>query len=341
MMLVVLSHQLVSVIMLFIVALTLISFAKQGNLAGVRKLVLLVLPALVLFSVIVYADVVTVLILWCFLIFQNKPQLVHGALRLYLIPEHGNNYPEFSCPQLFASCSVTYHCRKAVSGNLQLNAWILGIFIILLLELISPYALFTVIPYRWILLLTYPLAFFAVDGLLKIKLVSVKAGAVLFLLAVSFGFMLAPDNSAFPYYDRYPSYAPSPMLQNSVPLCDCQDTANALQWTKTNMPPNGRLLVHDAFTGWATLHLNNSQMVQYGYNNPKIYAQQLVNNGSTICYYLIWWVDGWGGHGLANVPSSFEQVYRSGNIAIYCYNVSSNILGGSGSNYSAHSMSEP
>jgi hypothetical protein len=36
---------------------------------------------------------------------------------------------------------------------------------------------------------------------------------------------------------------------------------------------------------------------------------------------LIWWINGWGGHGLRDVPSSFQEVYESGKIAIYSFTV--------------------
>jgi hypothetical protein len=109
------------------------------------------------------------------------------------------------------------------------------------------------------------------------------------------------------------------MLHNTMPLSDCQDTVNALEWVGSCMNNGSRLLVHDAFYGWATLTLGGSQLLCYGYDNPASYAQVLVDNGSMYSMYLIWWVNGSGWHGQPTVSSTFEEVYTSGRIAVYAY----------------------
>ena len=109
------------------------------------------------------------------------------------------------------------------------------------------------------------------------------------------------------------------MLQNTVPLSDCQDTANALQWARNNMPSNAHLLVHDVFYGWASLTLNSSQLIRYGFGDPEIVAQKLEENGSAYPLYLIWWVNGSGWYGQFSVSSAFRQVYQSGRIAVFTF----------------------
>jgi hypothetical protein len=109
------------------------------------------------------------------------------------------------------------------------------------------------------------------------------------------------------------------MIHNTVSLSDCQDTLNALQWAGNSMDNGSRLLVHDAFHGWAVLTLDKESLLRYGYLNPASYAQGLVKNGSTYQMYLIWWVNGSGWCGQPTVASSFEEVYTSGRIAVYKY----------------------
>jgi hypothetical protein len=109
------------------------------------------------------------------------------------------------------------------------------------------------------------------------------------------------------------------MLQNTVPSIDCQDAANALQWVRNNMPIGARLLVHDAFYGWASLTLDRDQLVPYEYGDPDKTAQELMENGSGYQLYLIWWVNGSGWHGQPTVSSAFGEVYESGRIAVYEY----------------------
>jgi hypothetical protein len=144
-------------------------------------------------------------------------------------------------------------------------------------------------------------------------------GVGLMLATLSVGFMVLPNSLAFPYYVSYPNYVPTSMLQNTVSLSDSQDTVNALQWVRNNMPSDARLLVHDVFYGWASLTLDEGQLIPYGYGNPEAAAQKLEENGSEYQLYLIWWVSGSGWHGQPTVSSAFRQVYQSGRIAVFTF----------------------
>ena len=181
---------------------------------------------------------------------------------------------------------------RRFKSNLQLKAWIFWIFLSLLLVIISPNALFSILPYRWTLLLTYPLAFYAAEAFSGIKRNSYKVSAGLILTILSVSFMVLPNNAALFYYDAFPTYVPKSMLQNTVPLDDCQDTTNAFQWLRYNMPSNASLLVHDVFYGWASLTLSSGQLISYGFGDPEAVAQKLEENRSVIPLYLIWWVNG-------------------------------------------------
>jgi hypothetical protein len=209
---------------------------------------------------------------------------------------------------------------RRFKGNLQLKVWISWIFLSLLLVIVSPSAFFAVFPYRWTLLLTYPLAFYAAEGFTGLKLNAHKAGIGLMLATLSVSFIVLPNTSAFPYFGLFTLYVPSSMLQNTVSLSDSQDTVNALQWVGNNMPSDARLLVHDVFYGWASLTLDGSQLIPYGYGNPETMAQKLEENGSEHQLYLIWWINGSGWHGQPTVSSAFRQVYESGKMAVFIYN---------------------
>jgi hypothetical protein len=209
---------------------------------------------------------------------------------------------------------------RRFSGNLQLKAWFSLVSIALLLAVISPFVV--ALPYRWILLLTYPLAFYAAEGFANLRLTRYKLGVGLILATLSLCFVVLPSNIAFPYYSAFPLYMPLSMLQNTVPLSDCQDTVNALQWVNNNMGNDASLLVHRAFYGWGSLTLDGDHLVPYGYENPQTVAQSLEENDSLHQLYLIWWVNGSGLHGQPTTSSVFRQVYNSGNIAIFRYNSS-------------------
>jgi hypothetical protein len=167
-------------------------------------------------------------------------------------------------------------------------------------------------------------SFLCCGGFSGLKLKVHKFGVGLFLIFLSSTLVFLPSSMAFPYYTFFPSYVPTSMLQNTVSSSDCQDTVNVLQWTSTNMDTESRLLVHEAFFGWALLTIDYDRLIFYGYNDPAIYAQQLGANVSQLRLYLIWWVNGSGWYGQPTVSSTFREVYESGRMAIYLYQPSIN-----------------
>ena len=97
-------------------------------------------------------------------------------------------------------------------------------------------------------------------------------------------------------FKSYSDQIPSSMLQNTLPLTDCQSTANALEWFKNNVNYTAILLTHTAFYGWALLTLNESQVRNYGFDDPATAAMAVAKEGYSQIY-LIWWVNGQGWYG--------------------------------------------
>ena len=316
---VVLAHQLIAVIMFFIVLVTLVRLFLDGKKVDVGRLVGCSVPAGFMFLLIVYASYVV----------SSSFSLVNGFLG-----QDGGFMSLFG----FASYSglvvdtlgflvfcylpllplVVLGARK-FRGNLHLKGWVVWVFFALLLVLVSPSACFPVFPYRWTLLLMYPLAFFATEGFAGLKLNLYKLGFGLMLTTFTLAFLVLPNSLAFPYYTAFPLYVPTSMLQNTVSMSDCQDTINVLQWIEANVDGDSLLLAHDAFYGWASLTLEGDRLIRYGYEHPEVVAHELVMNGSDSRLYLVWWVDGNGWHGQSAVSPVFGEVYESGNIAVYTY----------------------
>ena len=119
--------------------------------------------------------------------------------------------------------------------------------------------------------------------------------------------------------NTYSNQIPTSMLQNTLPLSDCQSTTNALNWFKDNANATALLLTHTVFYGWALLMLNGNQIRNYGFDDPTATATTVAQEGYTQIY-LIWWVNGQGWYGQLSLPSSFHQVYQDGAIAIYKFN---------------------
>jgi len=317
---VVFAQQLVAVILFAIILATIVRLYLDKEIVGLRRLIASSVPAAALFLLIVYANYVV----------SSQFSVVSGFL--------GQNSEGFMA--LFGFASYTdmvidtlgflVFCylplvpllvlgARRFKRNLQLKVWIFWIFLSLLLVIVSPGAFFAVFPYRWTLLLTYPLAFYAAEGFASLKLDLYKVGVGLMLAILSVSFMVFPNSLAFPYFGLFTLYVPSSMLQNTVSLSDSQDTVNALQWVRNNMPSDARLLVHDVFYGWASLTLDGSQLIRYEYGHPETVAQKLEENGSEYKLYLVWWINGSGWHGQPNVPSAFRVVYESGRIAVFTY----------------------
>lgn len=321
--LVVFSHQLVAIIMFAIIIATITSFFLKKKKAELRRIIVCSIPAVFLFGLIIYIN---------YFVFSS-PIMGYSvnyaggfeALATASHPELIINTLGFLAFCYLPLVPLLIFGFRKFKSNIHLKAWMLWICIPLLIVLISPNTFFLggVLPYRWILLLTYPLSFYAVEGLFAIKWNWYKIAykiAVGFIIAfLSVGFLVLPNSGALEYYGGYPTYVPKSMLQNTLQLSDCQDTSNALLWAQNNLPSNGYLLVHEAFYGWATLSFDNSRLIPYFFGNLTDITNTLKENNSTSHLYLIWWVNGAGWYGQPTVPATFKELYHSGNIAIYQY----------------------
>jgi hypothetical protein len=213
-------------------------------------------------------------------------------------------------------------------GNLQLRSWVLLSFILLLIPLAS------VSPYRWVLLLMFPFAFFTTDGLSRLKSIKWKRFkftihrlAIFYLVLstaiLSVGFIFMTSENPFFYFNpnylnKFEYQIPTSMLQNTISIIDCHDTVKTLQWYKNNINSSAILLTHTVFYGWASLTLNENQIRNYEFDNPVNATVATAQEGNKQLY-LIWWVNGQGWYAQPTLPASFHEIYQSGRIAIYSY----------------------
>jgi hypothetical protein len=306
MILVVLSHQLVTAIMFVMVSAVILQNWSRHEYTAVRSLVLATLPSVVLFSFVIYAGYSVSTSFpalgrssWFSLFgFSSIPDALIGTVGFL-----------FFCyiPLLPFAWTGVRSLR-----SLELRVWIYWCLGGILLGAVA--WLWFPLSYRWALLMVFPITFFAVEGFRQFNFRRTKVVLTGALLLLSFSFVFLPASLAFPYFSLYPNYVPTSMLQNSVPLSDCEDVVRVLTWVNTSLGPNDVLLVHDAFHGWALLYVDGRQVVCYGYEDPETAAQR------TIAYdrlFLIWWVPGEGLHGWSTLPPRFVETYHSGRIAIY------------------------
>jgi hypothetical protein len=319
MVLVVLAHQLIAVLMFIIILATLVHLYRRGKTSQLSRLGVCSVPAAVLFFIMIYVDMVSSeysLI---------NPLTVQDSALVNVFP-----YPSSYLQLALNTIGFVVFCYlplipllvvgfRHFKGNLQLKVWKSSMLVLVLFIFVTFNIAFGILPHRLIILLTYPLAFYAADGFSNLRTKQVRILTGFMLATFSVTFVVLPYNFQFPYYSAFPEYVPRSMLMNTVPLSDCQDTVNALQWVKNNMPSNSHLLVHNAFYGWASLSLSSIQIAPYGFENLNTLAQELQRNTSKSAYYLIWWANSSGWFGQSSVPSEFKQVYKSGRIAIFNY----------------------
>lgn len=313
---VVLTHQLISIIMFVIIFATALERLKRRDCSLIKRIFVACLPAIALLSLTVYADYVVLPAYADEVVASGRSEWLN--LMSYSSTINGIAYTLgflFFC--YFPLLPIIALGIREFRG-LELKAWAFWC----LIGASLPF-LFTSAPlsYRWILLLVFPLAFFAVKGFEKLKSRLLKGVLTGFMVLLSFSFVFLPAEAAFPYFSLYPRYVPSSMLQNSVPLSDCEDVAWALKWVEKNVEDGDSLLVHDAFNGWALLYGDGVKIVRYGYASPENAALAFSQQGYRRVY-LIWWVSGEGWHGYASLPATFKEVYRCGRIAIYEFEAS-------------------
>lgn len=314
---VVLAHQLVAVIMFAVAAATIVHMLFTKRHAEARSLAVTSVPATLLFLLIVYANYMTSS---RFVVVSSFPRMEsEGWFALFGFA----SYPDMAVNTLgFVLYCFLPLLPFALMGarrlnNIQIKSWFLWSLVAICSPIIIPNA-FLLGGYRWTLMLVFPMSFYAAEALVSFKSNTRKLFVTFILLVLTTGFVILPFDRAFPYYTLFPYYVPSSMLQNTVPLGDCEDTVNALQWLKSNMHDGTRLLTHVAFRGWAFLVLDMEQVVSYGYDDPEEVALEALQDGYNPVY-LIWWTDGDGWHGQPTVPSSFREVYKSGRIAVFIH----------------------
>jgi len=178
--------------------------------------------------------------------------------------------------------------------------------------------------YRWALMLEIPLILYAAsNNNNRIKFHILKKRILCIFLIVGLGYTLMPPEFPFPYFlidQRLLQYGPSSMLSNTVSINDFKDVEKVLKYVNNDLESNQSvLLVHEAFFGWTKLYLNRkTNFICYYFSSPIQGAETALSQNYTQIY-LIWWVNGYGWYGQPTVPESFQELYRSNKIAIYEY----------------------
>lgn len=321
--LVVISHQLVSVLMFGILICMVLQRSVRRAVPDTVFLILSSLPSALFFILIYVPNSVPTG-------FQDYTNIFESSLASWL---GFTSYPSMVLSEggLFLYCFLPL-LPLVLIGIMRFRNFPLQVWLVLsLILMLIPFAF--VSPFRWIILLVYPLVFFVADSLTWLRRIkwrcyvfTLRRLAILYLIlstaTISLGYILATPQQPFGYFNpqqinHYSYQIPTSMLQNTVSITDCQDTVNALQWFQANSNKNALLLTHSVFYSWALLSIDNCVIRNYGFGDPLHAAAAASKEGSSI--YLIWWVNGQGWYNQTSLPSSFLEIYHSGKIAIYSY----------------------
>ncbi|MCW3980150.1 MAG: hypothetical protein NWF11_01605 [Candidatus Bathyarchaeota archaeon] len=344
------SHEYASVLLLSAVLGVVVSKNLSGRRVEAMKVIGAVFPAAVVFVASVFIRIYPVHTVAQSNVLMAYQTSGHYSGSLFFITDYltvfdtVQHYPNYS--SLLASVvslsALLYVAilPLAIIGffrNRVLNVWTtllcVGAFGCLLLP-------FFALDYwnRWMLMLVFPLTFFAANGFVKVLQSARPVAASLWRFGslriskrVAKGLVLASITSGFVFmtspmfFERggvlgLPTtvvYLPSTMLSNAVPLSDVESTVEVFQWANTVMDDDSCLLAHDAFFNWARFSLDEQYTIVF-FKNDVYGAIDLATEHGFGRFWLVWWNEDIGWYGF-QVPESFNEVHQVGRVSVFEY----------------------
>ena len=191
---------------------------------------------------------------------------------------------------------------------------------------------------RWMLMLVFPFTYYATNGFVK-ALQSTKSVAVslhrlgslriskrvakgLVLVSVVSGFVFMTSPMFFGQGGVFclPTtvvYIPTTMLSNAVPLGDVDSVVEAFRWADNMMDENSCFLAHDALFYWARFSLDEQHTIVF-FKNDVFGAVSLAAEHGYDSFWLVWWNTDIGWYGF-EVPQGFEKIHSNGRISVFEY----------------------
>jgi hypothetical protein len=238
-------------------------------------------------------------------------------------------------------------------GLVRLKSWALRFWVVWCFGAVVALMVFPSLPLyywnRWVYLLVYPLLFFAVEGLdgiwrlwanhrNKMKRYLPKAVAVVYvglLLGLSGFYLAANPGSQISFFsgdNPYLSFIPSSMQQNTLPISDNPSLISCFNWVNDNAVNGSVLVEHYALYDLARIYVNTSIV---NVNHPSLMSVHLADEnvledslvaasrkafdeGSSVVY-TVWWTDGNGWYKIPSLSLCFKEVFRADNLAVYSF----------------------
>lgn len=344
------SHEYVSVLLLASVLGFAVSNGLKGERAKALKVFGAALPALTVFVVSIFLRTYPIYraaepnILTAYqasgqysgpLSFVTNYLAVSGTASSYV-----------SCLGLFASVSslfaVLYVAILPLAivgffGNRVLDTWAVCLCVGAFGCLVAPF--FALENWdRWMMMLIFPLTFYATNGFLRVLQSTKPVGAALWrfgsfmiskrvakglvLTSVTMGFAFMTSPMFFGKGGVYGlpttvTYLPSTILASTIPLCDVEGTVEALRWVDAAMDENSCFLAHSAFLYWARFCFDEQHTI-VSFRDNVYGAIELGAEHGFWRFWLVWWNEDIGWYG-SQVPEDFMRVFSSGRISVFEY----------------------
>ncbi len=170
---------------------------------------------------------------------------------------------------------------------------------------------------RWLMLLVFPFAVYAVKGFRRLRLFCGARTQVLRVIILVFVVIGAGySTGAFSYIGAVPnSYVAVNLVQSSIAWNQVDDVKGVLLWFDDNVEANSSVLTEERFYGWTLIYLKRAkedvEVVPYGANSPLLWALEKVAEDGSDLVYLIWYTD--------TRLENFRRVYSLNGVSIFQY----------------------
>jgi hypothetical protein len=173
---------------------------------------------------------------------------------------------------------------------------------------------------RWMLLLVFPFSFYAVSGIQRV----LRCGRGSFGSVHRLSFVGRLRRVVVVLAVVVPVFCglvfaavALPAEVSVVPVVDFGDVVRVLEWVDVRMDGGSVLLVHFAFSWWSRLCLNASDWRIY-FMNDVVGALRLAVHMGFSRVFLVWWNESPSWYSL-DVPDGFVSVFESGRLSVFEY----------------------
>src|SRR5262249_29970008 len=159
-------------------------------------------------------------------------------------------------------------------------------------------------------MLGIPITFYTTEAVTRVPSFSLpgprlgdllRFGNLSIVILLGIAFLATTADRSFPYFSNF---APTSMLQNSVPLGESQSVARSFSWVSQNIQTGSALMVIHPLYGWSRLFFQAGEpMLSYepGVTLKTALMRTLGSGYNTV--YTVWWVNSEGWYGETSVPN--------------------------------------